>query len=254
MEKAIRRGGKMALIEVVRVRKAYGKVVVFNDISIAIETGEFVALLGPSGCGKSTLLRILAGLEQPDSGEVRFKGQPVAGPRSEIALMFQTPTLLPWKTALDNVALPLVARGATWAEAREAAMRYLSLVGLSGFEEAYPKQLSGGMQQRVALARALAVEPEVLLLDEPFSALDPLTAESLRAELVRIWHENLSSVHTIVMVTHSVDEAVYVANRAIVLSPRPAKVVADVRIELPYPRNRRSPEFQKYVDLLYSYI
>ncbi|ABP49895.1 MULTISPECIES: ABC transporter ATP-binding protein [Pyrobaculum] len=244
----------MALIEVVRVRKAYGKVVVFNDISIAIETGEFVALLGPSGCGKSTLLRILAGLEQPDSGEVRFKGQPVAGPRSEIALMFQTPTLLPWKTALDNVALPLVARGATWAEAREAAMRYLSLVGLSGFEEAYPKQLSGGMQQRVALARALAVEPEVLLLDEPFSALDPLTAESLRAELVRIWHENLSSVHTIVMVTHSVDEAVYVANRAIVLSPRPAKVVADVRIELPYPRNRRSPEFQKYVDLLYSYI
>lgn len=244
----------MALIEVVRVRKAYGKVVVFNDISIAIETGEFVALLGPSGCGKSTLLRILAGLEQPDSGEVRFKGQPVAGPRSEIALMFQTPTLLPWKTALDNVALPLVARGATWAEAREAAMRYLSLVGLSGFEEAYPKQLSGGMQQRVALARALAVEPEVLLLDEPFSALDPLTAESLRAELVRIWHENLSSVHTIVMVTHSVDEAVYVANRAIVLSPRPAKVVADVRIELPYPRNRKSPEFQKYVDLLYSYI
>ncbi|AFA40202.1 ABC-type nitrate/sulfonate/bicarbonate transport system, ATPase component [Pyrobaculum oguniense TE7] len=244
----------MALIEVIRVRKAYGKVVVFNDISIAIETGEFVALLGPSGCGKSTLLRMLAGLEQPDSGEVKFKGQPVAGPRGEIALMFQTPTLLPWKTALDNVALPLVARGATWAEAREAAMRYLSLVGLSGFEEAYPKQLSGGMQQRVALARALAVEPEVLLLDEPFSSLDPLTAESLRAELLRIWHENLSSVHTIVMVTHSVDEAVYMANRAIVLSPRPAKVVADVRIELPYPRNRRSPEFQKYVDLLYSYI
>ena len=244
----------MALIEVVRVRKAYGKVVVFNDISIAIETGEFVALLGPSGCGKSTLLRIVAGLERPDSGEVRFKGQPVAGPRSEIALMFQTPTLLPWKTALDNVALPLVARGATWAEAREAAMRYLSLVGLSGFEEAYPKQLSGGMQQRVALARALAVEPEVLLLDEPFSALDPLTAESLRAELVRIWHENLSSVHTVLMVTHSVDEAVYMANRAIVLSTRPAKVVADVRIELPYPRNRRSSEFQKYLDLLYSYI
>lgn len=244
----------MALIEVVRVRKAYGKVVVFNDISIAIETGEFVALLGPSGCGKSTLLRIVAGLERPDSGEVRFKGQPVAGPRSEIALMFQTPTLLPWKTALDNVALPLVARGAPWAEAREAAMRYLSLVGLSGFEEAYPKQLSGGMQQRVALARALAVEPEVLLLDEPFSALDPLTAESLRAELVRIWHENLSSVHTVLMVTHSVDEAVYMANRAIVLSTRPAKVVADVRIELPYPRNRRSPEFQKYLDLLYSYI
>ncbi|RFA94661.1 ABC transporter ATP-binding protein [Pyrobaculum aerophilum] len=244
----------MALIEVNKIKKKYGKVEVFNDLSIDIETGEFVALLGPSGCGKSTLLRIIAGLERPDSGEVRFRGEPVRGPRREIALMFQSPTLLPWKTAEDNVALPLVARGMGWREAREAAARYLALVGLSGFEEAYPKQLSGGMQQRVALARALAVEPEVLLLDEPFSALDPLTAESLRAELVRIWHENLSTVHTVIMVTHAVDEAVYMANRVVVLSTRPAKIVADIKINLPYPRNRKSPEFQKYLDQVYTYI
>jgi len=152
------------------------------------------------------------------------------------------------------VALPLVARGMDWKEAREVAQRYLSFVGLSGFEDAYPKQLSGGMQQRVALARALAVEPEVLLLDEPFSALDPLTAESLRAELVKMWHDNLISVHTMVLVTHAVDEAVYMATRAVVLTTRPAKVAADVRIDLPYPRNRRSPQFEKYVDLLYTYV
>nr|WP_237179409.1 ABC transporter ATP-binding protein [Pyrobaculum ferrireducens] len=254
MEKALRGGGKMALIEVDRVKKFYGRVEVFNGISLNVETGEFVALLGPSGCGKSTLLRMIAGLERPDAGEIRFRGEPVRGPRREIALMFQSPTLLPWKSALDNVALPLVARGMGWREAREAAARFLSFVGLSGFEEAYPKQLSGGMQQRVALARALAVEPEVLLLDEPFSALDPLTAESLRSELVKIWHENLSTVHTVVMVTHAVDEAVYMANRIVVLSARPAKVVADLRIDLPYSRNRKSHEFQKYLDQVYSYI
>ena len=244
----------MALIEVDRVKKFYGRVEVFNGISLNVETGEFVALLGPSGCGKSTLLRMIAGLERPDAGEIKFRGELVRGPRREIALMFQSPTLLPWKSALDNVALPLVARGMGWGEAREAAARFLSFVGLSGFEEAYPKQLSGGMQQRVALARALAVEPEVLLLDEPFSALDPLTAESLRSELVKIWHENLSTVHTVVMVTHAVDEAVYMANRIVVLSARPAKVVADLRIDLPYPRNRKSQEFQKYLDQVYSYI
>jgi NitT/TauT family transport system ATP-binding protein len=244
----------MALLEAEKIKKTYGRVVVFNDLSLAVEHGEFLALLGPSGCGKSTLLRMFAGLEKPDEGVVKFRGEPVTGPRREIALMFQSPTLLPWKTAMDNVALPLAARGMSWKEAREIAARYLAFVGLSGFEEAYPSQLSGGMQQRVALARALAVEPEVLLLDEPFSALDPLTAESLRAELVRLWHDNLTTVHTVVMVTHSVDEAVYVANRVVVLSTRPAKVVADLRIDLPYPRNRKSPDFQRYLDQVYSYI
>jgi NitT/TauT family transport system ATP-binding protein len=244
----------MALLEAAKIKKTYGRVVVFNDLSLAVEQGEFLALLGPSGCGKSTLLRMFAGLEKPDEGVVKFRGEPVTGPRREIALMFQSPTLLPWKTSLDNVALPLVARGMSWKEAREIAARYLAFVGLSGFEEAYPSQLSGGMQQRVALARALAVEPEVLLLDEPFSLLDPLTAESLRAELVKLWHDNLTTVHTVVMVTHSVDEAVYVANRVVVLSTRPAKVVADLRIDLPYPRNRKSPDFQRYLDQVYSYV
>lgn len=244
----------MALIEIIKVRKSYGNVVVFNDLTMSIAKGEFAALLGPSGCGKSTLLRMIAGLEKPDAGIIKFRDELIRGPRREIALMFQSPTLLPWKTALDNVALPLVARGMSWNEAREVAMRYLSFVGLSGFEEAYPRQLSGGMQQRVALARALAVEPEVLLLDEPFSALDPLTAESLRAEIVKLWHDNLTTIHTVVMVTHSVDEAVYMANRVVVFSPRPAKVVADIKIDLPYPRNRRSPEFQKYLDQIYAYI
>ncbi|MEM1598702.1 MAG: ABC transporter ATP-binding protein [Pyrobaculum sp.] len=244
----------MGLIDVVDVKKRYENVVVFNGLSFSIQQGEVVALLGPSGCGKSTLLRMIAGLEKPDSGLVKFRGEPVTKPRREISIMFQSPTLLPWKTALDNVALPLVARGMSWQEAREAAQRYLSFVGLSGFEEAYPKQLSGGMQQRVALARALAVEPEVLLLDEPFSALDPLTAESLRAEIIKMWHDNLITAHTIVLVTHAVDEAVYMATRAIVLTPRPAKIAADIRIDLPYPRNRRSPEFEKFVDLLYAYV
>lgn len=244
----------MALIELEGITKKYNNTIVLDKISLSIEKGEFVAILGPSGCGKSTLLRIIAGLERPDRGVVRFKGVPVSSPRTEIAIMFQFPALLPWKTALDNVALPLVARGVKWSQAREIAARYLALAGLSGFEEAYPRQLSGGMQYRVALARALAVEPEVLLLDEPFSMLDPLTAESLRSEVLRMWHENLSTVHTAIIVTHNVEEAVYMASRIVMLSPRPARIVANMRIDLPYPRNRRSQEFQHYVDLVYSYI
>ncbi|MFN7105112.1 MAG: ABC transporter ATP-binding protein [Pyrobaculum sp.] len=244
----------MGLIDVLEVKKSYGHVVVFNGITFSIEKGQVVALLGPSGCGKSTLLRMMAGLERPDGGVVKFRGEVVKTPRWEVVIMFQTPTLLPWKTALDNVALPLAARGLDWRRAREVAARFLNLVGLSGFEKAYPKQLSGGMQQRVALARSIAVEPEVLLLDEPFSSLDPLTAESLRAELVKMWHDNLTTIHTMVIVTHSVDEAVYMANRVLVLSTRPARIVADMAIDLPYPRNRRSPQFERYLDMLYAYV
>lgn len=171
-----------------------------------------------------------------------------------IGFVFQSPSLLPWLTALDNVALPLRAQGIPEEEARERARRYLSLVGLQEFESFYPGELSGGMRQRINLARALSVEPEVLLMDEPFSNLDPLTAESLRAELLDIWLSGLAPIKAMVMVTHSVVEAAYMADRIVILSPRPGRVVKELRIEIPRPRNRLSPEFSKLVDIIYEYV
>ena len=204
-----------------------------DGMSLAVAEGEFLVVVGPSGCGKSTLLRLLAGLLRPISGEVRFRGQPLTAPRREIGFVFQRANLMPWRTALQNITLPLEISHLPKAEIAEHARELVTLVGLDGFAGAYPLQLSGGMQQRVALARALIHEPSILLLDEPFGSLDALTRERMNAELLRIW-----SVHerTVVMVTHSISEAVFLADRVLVMSPRPGRVRAEFPVALPRPR------------------
>jgi NitT/TauT family transport system ATP-binding protein len=204
-----------------------------DGMSLAVSDGEFLAIVGPSGCGKSTLLRLLAGLLQPISGSVCFRGQPLTAPRREIGFVFQRANLMPWRTALQNITLPLEIGHLPPAEIAARARQLVTLVGLDGFAGAYPRQLSGGMQQRVALARALIHEPSVLLLDEPFGSLDALTRERMNAELLRIWslHER-----TVVMVTHSISEAVFLADRVLVMAPRPGRVRAEFPIALPRPR------------------
>jgi len=225
------------------------RLVVIERIDLDVGN-EFLVLLGPSGCGKSTLLRIIAGVEKPSGGEIVFKypGKP------RIGFVFQFPTLIPWLTALENVALPLENQGLTPREAREEAKRYLSLVGLAGFEQSYPHQLSGGMRQRVNIARALAVKPQILLMDEPFSQLDPLTAETLRSEVMDLWLSGVTGIEAVIMVTHIVDEALFMADRVVILTPRPTTVKKIVEVELPRPRNRLSPEFKKLEDEVYEYI
>ena len=239
----------LSLIEVTKSFKQGGRELPVLD-GITLDVGEeFVAILGPSGCGKTTLLRVIAGLEKPDSGKVVFHG---GGAR--VGFVFQFPTLLPWLTVLDNIALPLRANRMSWSEARERARKYLSLVGLQAFEDFYPRELSGGMRQRVNIARALAVEPTVLLMDEPFSNLDPLTAESLRSEILDLWTLGVTTVRAILMVTHDVDEAIFMADRLVILTPRPAKIAGIVEVNIPRPRDRRSPEFQKLEDKVYELI
>ena len=204
-----------------------------EDISFAVTPGEFVCLVGPSGCGKTTLLRILAGLLKPDHGQVCLRGQPLSGPCHEIGLVFQKPNLMPWRTVMDNVLLPLQIRPVSSEEAKERAKRVLDIVGLAEFAQSYPRELSGGMQQRVAIARALVYEPDILLLDEPFGALDALTREQLNHELLRIWG---ASGKTVVMVTHNIREAVFLSDRVLVLSQRPGRIANIIPICLPRPR------------------
>ena len=216
-----------------------------DGVSLAAAEGEFLAIVGPSGCGKSTLLRLLSGLLHPISGEVRFRGQPLTAPRRDIGLVFQRANLMPWRTVLHNIVLPLEIGRVPPAEMTARAQALISLVGLDGFADAYPRQLSGGMQQRVALARALIHEPSVLLLDEPFGALDALTRERMNAELLRIWGLRRP---TVVMVTHNITEAVFLADRVLVMAPRPGRVRAEFPIPLPRPRQlslTSEPEFLK---------
>ncbi|RMF45225.1 MAG: ABC transporter ATP-binding protein [Anaerolineae bacterium] len=220
-----------------------GPLPVLAGLNFAVQPREFVCVLGPSGCGKSTLLRLLAGLEPPTRGQVLLNGQAVTEPRPEIGLVFQQPTLMPWRTVLENVRLPLEVDGLAADAAHREALSVLNLVGLTQFAETLPKDLSGGMAQRVALARALVTSPQVLLLDEPFGALDALTREHMSAELLRIWRARRT---TVLMVTHSIAEAVLLADRVLVLSPRPAQLRLDVPIPLPRPRSdalRYAPEF-----------
>lgn len=228
------------------------RIEVIAPVNLDVEPGKIITLLGPSGCGKSTLLRILTGLSKPSSGEVLWHGQPITSQNVGVAIVFQSFALFPWLTVLDNVEAPLEARGVPTLERHKRALRILDTVGLDGFESAYPKELSGGMKQRVGFARALVVEPEVLFMDEPFSALDVLTAESLRNELLELWLSKKMPTKAIFIVTHNIEEAVLLADRVIVLGRNPARVRADFPIELSHPRDRKSPRFVELVDYIYK--
>jgi len=225
---------------------------VIAPTDLNVEPGMIVALLGPSGSGKSTLLRMLTGLTKPTGGQVLWHGKPLAEASPNVAIVFQSFALFPWLTVVENVEVPLIARGMEHGERHQRAMRQLASVGLKGFETAYPKELSGGMRQRVGFARALAVEPEILFMDEPFSALDVLTAENLRGELLELWTGKKIPTKSIFVVTHNIEEAVLLADRVIVLGRNPARIRADFEIPLPHPRERTAAEFLLYVDYIYK--
>ena len=227
---------------------------VIDHITLELREDEFVALLGPSGSGKSTLLRIITGLLQPNQGEILYRGQRIEGPNPHAAMVFQTFALYPWLTVAENVELGLKASGVPLQQRRDRAEKLIGVIGLDGYEDAYPKELSGGMRQRVGFARALAVEPELLCMDEPFSALDFLTAENLRSELLDLWLEKRTSTRAILMVTHGIEEAVFMADRIVVLGAHPARVLADIRVPLAQPRNRKRADFLAFVDRVYKIV
>lgn len=248
-----------AIIEVDRVSKAFpgadgSTLTVLEDVSFSLHDGEVVALLGKSGSGKSTLLRIIAGLIAPTSGEVRYRGRPLTGANPGVGMVFQSFALMPWLTVEANVELGLQARGVSEDQRRAQALEAIDLIGLDGFESAYPKELSGGMRQRVGFARALVLRPDALLMDEPFSALDVLTAENLRHELMTLWTQSGFPTRAICIVTHNIEEAVLLADRVIVLGANPGYIKAEVPVYLPRPRDRRSPTFEAAVDQLYAIV
>jgi NitT/TauT family transport system ATP-binding protein len=224
---------------------------VLDEIDITVARGEVLALLGRSGSGKSTLLRIMAGLIPSSKGMVVSDGRVLAGPNPDVAMVFQSFALLPWLTVIENVELGLEARGLGRVERTKRALKAIDMVGLDGFESAYPKELSGGMKQRVGFARALVVEPKVLFLDEPFSALDVLTAENLRGELDDLWNSGNFPAQSVLLVTHNIEEAVYLADRVIVLGANPGRIRGEIRIDLPRPHDRNDDRFKKLVDHLY---
>jgi NitT/TauT family transport system ATP-binding protein len=225
---------------------------VLDDVSIRLIEGEIVGLLGRSGCGKSSLLRIVAGLSRPSEGQVTFEGAPVGGPVSGVAMVFQSFALFPWMSVLANVEIGLKVQGVSDAEARRRALSAIDLIGLDGFESAYPKELSGGMRQRVGLARALVVHPDLLLMDEPFSALDVLTAETLRTDLIDLWSEGRLPVKSILMVTHNIEEAVLMCDRILVFSSNPGRVASELTVPFAHPRERLDPDFRQMVDDIYA--
>ncbi|HYM78097.1 MAG TPA: nitrate/sulfonate/bicarbonate ABC transporter ATP-binding protein [Candidatus Dormibacteraeota bacterium] len=246
-----------AIIEAVAVEKSYPqpdgtRIQVVGATNLVIEPGKIIALLGPSGCGKSTLLRILTGLSQPSSGQLLWHGKPLNGQTPNVAIVFQSFALFPWLTVIQNVEAPLEAKGVRDVERHKRALRALDIVGLDGFETAFPKELSGGMKQRVGFARALVVEPEVLFMDEPFSALDVLTAENLRSELLELWLNKKMPTSAIFIVTHNIEEAVMLADRVMVLGRNPARVRSDFNIRLKHPRDRKSARFVELVDYIYK--
>ncbi|GEA14937.1 nitrate/sulfonate/bicarbonate ABC transporter ATP-binding protein [Moorella sp. E308F] len=248
----------LALLEVNHVYKTYTdanrSLTVLNDISLNVAKGEFVCLVGPSGSGKSTLLRMVVGLDRPSRGQIFYRGKQVSGVMDKMAIVFQSFALLPWLTVMENVALGLEAKNIPRAERERIANKYIQKVGLDGFEDAYPRELSRGMKQRVGIARALTMEPELLCMDEPFSALDAFTAQNLREELLDLWLDVTLPVKSVLMVTHGIEEAVFMADRVIVLSKRPARILADVRIDLPRPRNMKDEAFARVTDKIYSLL
>jgi NitT/TauT family transport system ATP-binding protein len=225
-----------------------------QDVNLTVFEDEFVALLGPSGCGKSTLLRILTGLQRPSEGKVLYRDQPLQGVNPHATIVFQTFALFPWLTVLENVDLALKARNIPFNIRTPRALDLIDRVGLDGFETAYPRELSGGMRQKVGFARAMAVEPELLCLDEPFSALDVLSAESLRGELMELWTSGSIPTRAILMVSHNIEEAVFMADRIVVMDKEPGRIIAEVKVELPHPRQRKSEEFQRVVDEVYGML
>ena len=241
-------------LEISGLGKWFGTLEALRAIDIAVERGEFIAVVGPSGCGKTTFLRIVAGLESATSGSVMIDGRPLTGPGNNRGFVFQNDSLLPWRTVLGNALIGPEVAGQVGPKERQRTLELLKLVGLGGFEDYHPKQLSGGMRQRVNLARALAIDPDVLLMDEPFASLDAQTREIMQTELLRIWEQGRK---TVLFVTHQIDEAVFLADRVLVFARRPGRLQENVTIELPRPRAldiKRKPEFVAYVDRIWRMI
>lgn len=246
------------LVQLEHITQSYGKrdrkFVAVQDVNLTLVEGEFVVLLGPSGSGKSTLLRLITGLQSPTEGRVLYRGKPLVGVNPDAAIVFQSFALFPWLTVQENVEVALKARGVSPQERTTRAVALLDKVGMDGFETAYPRELSGGMRQKVGFARAMAVDPELLCLDEPFSALDVLSAEALRSELLELWLSGDIPTKLILMVTHNIEEAILLADRIVVMDKQPGRIIADLRVTLPHPRNRKAAEFVEYVDRAYGLL
>jgi len=225
--------------------------VVLESVDLTLKEGELVGLLGRSGSGKSTLLRLIAGLSQPNGGTVEYLGRPVAGPPPGIAMVFQSFALFPWLTVLENVEIGLEAMGVAQAEMRSRALAAIDMIGLDGYESAFPRELSGGMRQRVGFARAVVTHPNILLMDEPFSALDVLTAETLRTDFLDLWSEGQLPIKAVVLVTHNIEEAVQMCDRILLFASNPGRILLELKVDLPHPRNRQDPAFRALVERIY---
>ncbi len=248
--------GGRELLRVQNVRKAFpkpdgGELLVLDGVNLGLAEGEIIGLLGRSGSGKSTLLRLIAGLADPSAGQLSFSGQPISGPASGIAMVFQSFALFPWLTVFENVALGLEAQHMAKPEIRTRSLQAIDLIGLDGFESAYPRELSGGMRQRVGFARALVVHPDILLMDEPFSALDVLTAETLRTDFLDLWAERRLPIKGVILVTHNIEEAVLMCDRILVFGSNPGRILGEIPVALPQPRKRLDPKFRDLVEHIY---
>ncbi len=247
------------IIELKTIKKSFRnpdgqELLVLDNVDFQLKKGEIVALLGKSGSGKSTLMRIIAGLLPPTAGDIHYRGNPVTGPVHGISMVFQSFALLPWLTVLQNVELGLEALNVPREERRQRSLKAIDMIGLDGFESAYPKELSGGMKQRVGFARALVVEPDVLVMDEPFSSLDVLTAENLRGDLLNLWRTKKMNTEAMIIVTHNIEEAVSIADRVLIFGSNPGCIRSELKIDMPHPREEESTAFRKLVDDVYSHM